>query len=226
MKTPSRLPTILTVFAAFAMLITVLGCEWPSLWLVYVFKPLATLLIIAIALQNWAYSKSAYSQWILIGLCLSLAGDVFLIWPNRYFLAGLAAFLLTHAAYLIAFTRGCRFPASLPTWMVYLAVAAAFFMILFPTLPAGLRVPVAAYAALLSTMAGQAMGRFLLRKSRSAQCAAIGALLFLLSDLLLAFHRFHRPLLYSAVLILVPYYIGQWLIASSTAAVPPANQSR
>jgi uncharacterized membrane protein YhhN len=226
MMRPSRLPTILTVLAAFAVLITLLGCEWPSLWLVYIFKPLATLLIIAIAFQNWAHSKSAYSQWILMGLCFSLIGDVLLIWPNQYFLAGLAAFLLAHVAYLIAFTRDCTFPASLPVWMVYLAVAAAFFVVLFPTLPAGLRVPVAAYAALLSTMAGQAMGRFLLRHSRSAQCAAMGALLFLISDLLLALHRFHRPLLHSTVLILVPYYFGQWFIACSTAAQPPTSQSR
>ena len=222
---PSRLPTILTIFAALAVLITIFAYEWPSLWLAYVFKPLATLLIIAIAFQNWAHSKSAYSKWILIGLCFSLVGDVLLIWPNQYFLAGLAVFLLTHVAYLTAFTRDCKFPASLPIWMVYLVVAAAFFVMLFPTLPAGLRLPVAVYAAFLSTMAGQAMSRFLLRRSRSSQCAALGALLFLLSDLLLAFHRFHRPLLYSTVLILAPYYIGQWFIASSTAAAPPASQS-
>ena len=191
----------------------------------YVFKPLATLLIIAIAFQDWAHSRSACSQWILIGLCFALVGDVLLIWPNQFFLAGLTAFLFTHVAYLIAFTRDCRFPASLPIWMIYLVVAAAFFVILFPTLPAALRVPVAVYAGVLSTMAGQAMGRFLLRRSRSTLCAAIGAFLFLLSDLLLAFHRFHRPLLYSTIFILVPYYIGQWFIASSTAA-PPVSRPR
>jgi len=213
---PPRPSPALIVAFILAVFLTLAGHHWPNLWLVYVFKPLATLLLVAIAFLNWTHSRSPVALWIVIGLLFSLVGDIFLIWPNQYFLPGLASFLLAHIAYLLAFTRDCKFPARAAIWLAYLLIATLFYAILFPTLPGGLLLPVALYAALLSTMAGQAMGRFLVLKNVSARFAAIGALLFLLSDLLLAFHRFRGPLLYSTLLILLPYYIGQWLIASST----------
>ena len=205
----------LTAATVLAVLLTLLGYQWPSLWLVYLFKPLATLSLILLAFLGWKADRTSYSQWIVIGLVFSLIGDVLLIWPNQYFLPGLLAFLLTHIAYLVAFTRDCSIPARLLVWLAYLAIAAGVYAILLPTLPSGLDVPVAVYALVLSMMAGQAMGRFFVMRTGSAQRAAIGALLFLISDLLLAFHRFRQPLLYATILILVPYYLGQWLIASS-----------
>ena len=217
---------MLTVATVLAVVLTLTGYYWPSLWLVYLFKPLATLFLILIALTHWIFNRSSYAQWIAVGLAFSLFGDVLLVWPNQYFRPGLAAFLLAHVAYLVAFTRGCRFPARLSVWLTYLLVAAAFYLVLFPTLPAGLRLPVLIYSALLATMGGQAMGNFLELKTPSSLRAAAGALLFLLSDLLLAFDRFRRPLIYSTILILTPYYLGQWLIASSTSGARAAALPR
>jgi len=215
----ARAFTTLTLATVLAVFLTLAGYYWPSLWLVYLFKPLATLFLILIAFFHWIENRSAYSQWIVIGLVFSFLGDVFLIWPNQYFLPGLAAFLLTHVAYLVAFTRECRFLVNFVLWLAYLLVIVAFCSFLYPTVPTGLKVPVLLYAILLATMAGQAMGNFLELRTASALRAAVGALLFLLSDLLLAFDRFHRPLLYATALILIPYYVGQYLIASSTANV-------
>jgi uncharacterized membrane protein YhhN len=212
-----RSSTTLNFGVALAVGFILVGYEWPSLWLVYVFKPLATLLVLAIALQNRIRGKYAYARWIVVGLCFSLVGDIFLIWPNRYFLLGLLAFLLTHVAYLIAFTRDAKFPARVTVWIAYLIIAALCCAFLFPTLPSALRILAPLYALFLSTMAAQAMGRSLILKTNLSQRAAIGALFFLLSDLLLAFHRFRAALLYATLVILVSYYIGQWLIASSTA---------
>ena len=50
-----------------------------------------------------------------------------------------------------------------------------------------------------------------------AQRAALGGLLFMGSDALLAFNRFHPPLLASALWVLVTYWAAQWLIASALA---------
>jgi len=207
-------------------MLTLVGYYWPSLSLVYLFKPLATLFLILIALLRWIRSRSAYSLWIAIGLAFSLVGDILLIRPNQFFLPGLLAFLLAHVAYLIAFTRDCKFPPRALIFLAYLIASAGFYVVLFPTLPLGLRIPVAVYAALLSTMASQAMGRFLLLRIEPARWAAFGALFFMASDLLLACHHFRRPLLYSAVLILVPYYTGQCLIAWSTSSLHAAARSR
>jgi uncharacterized membrane protein YhhN len=45
--------------------------------------------------------------------------------------------------------------------------------------------------------------------------AAIGALLFLASDLILAIDRFRRPFHLSHAAVLGSYFAGQWLIALS-----------
>lgn len=218
-----RTRSLLAIGVSFSVIFTLLGYQRPILRLVYIFKPLATLLVIALALQSWSRRKSAYSQSIVIGLCFSLLGDVLLIWPDAYFLVGLGAFLLAHVAYLLAFSRDTSFPAHLPVLLLYLAIGAWSYAVLFRALPPGLRIPVALYAMLLAAMAGQAMGRSLELRTSASGRAALGAIFFMLSDLLLAFHRFRTPLLYSNIFILLPYYSGQWLIASSTAENgPPA----
>jgi uncharacterized membrane protein YhhN len=220
---PKRSPSFLAVGVSLAVMFTLLGYQWSTLRLVYIFKPLATLLIIGLALQNWFGRKSAYSQSIVMGLCFSLLGDLLLIWPDQYFLVGLSAFLLAHVAYLLAFNHDARLPAHLPVLLLYLAIGALSYAVLFRALPPDLRIPVALYAVVLAAMAGQAMGRSLELRTSASERAAIGAIFFMLSDLLLAFHRFRTPLLYSNIFILLPYYLGQWLIASSTAENgPPA----
>jgi uncharacterized membrane protein YhhN len=214
----SHIPFSALLFVAVSLVLA--GHLLRSPLLVYVSKPLATALILGIALVNWGSSRGSYSYSlsISIGLLFSLVGDIFLLWPSLYFIHGLAAFLLTHLAYLIAFTRDARFPARVWIWILYLAIAATLYAFLYPNLPVPLKLPVALYSALLSSMAAQAMGRFLVVKTKPAQSAAIGAVFFMLSDFLLAFDRFHTLILLAPVLILIPYYLGQWLIASSTRA--------
>jgi len=213
-KNSSILPGSLV---AIAVLLTLAGHLLSISWLSYLFKPLATLLLFSIAFSHWFSHRNPYALWIAIGLLFSLAGDVALLWPALYFLLGLAAFLLTHIAYLIAFTRDAKFPARLVIWLLYLAIAGAFYALLFPNLPNNLKAPVAFYALLLASMTAQATGRSLVLKTQPARLAAMGAILFMLSDLLLAFDRFHTALLLAPVLILIPYYLAQWLIALSTA---------
>lgn len=186
----------------------------------WIFTPLATLLLLVIAFANCRAHKDSYSLWIAVGLTFSLAGDVLLLRPEDFFTLGLSAFLLTHIAYLFAFTRDTRFPARLGVWVLYLLFAACCYFLLFSRLPAALRLPVAIYSVFLLSMAAQAMGRSFLLRSKAARFAAIGALLFVLSDGLLAFDRFYTPLRFAPLLVLLPYYAGQWLIASSTDDPP------
>lgn len=214
------------LLVAIAVLLTLAGHLFSYPWLEYFFKPLATVLILSIALSQWRSDQRPYSFWITTGLFFSLLGDIALLWPASYFLPGLAAFLVTHIAYLIAFTRDARFPAKVTIWLLYLAVAAGLYAFLFPNLPTSLKIPVALYSLLLASMAGQAMGRFLVLKSRSTRNAALGAILFMFSDLLLAFDHFHSAIFLAPVLVLTPYYVAQWLIACSTSSPskPPTSK--
>jgi len=195
------------------------GAFWPFAAL----KPLTTLLVIAHAWQR-GQPGDARRRALLVGLGLSLLGDVALLWPQQGFLPGLVAFLLAHLAYLWAFTRGVRLAAWVPAFVGYALLAAAVLSVLWPGVPAPLRGPVAAYVLCLAAMAAQTACWWQARRGAAdgplALGAALGGLFFLTSDALLATHRFHTPLPLSALWILATYWAAQWLIASS---LPPRS---
>jgi uncharacterized membrane protein YhhN len=218
-----NLKPVLGVLVGAAVLFALAGDLQSVSWLVYVFKPLATFLLAAFAFVNCRPGKSSYALFVAIGLLFSVAGDAALIWPEKYFVSGLLAFLFAHLAYLAAFTRGVRFPARLPVFLLYLGMGAVLFLYLHPKLPAALDSPVALYALVLASMAAQAMGRYTVLRTSAALLAALGGLFFMLSDSLLAIHRFRAPLPHDALLVLVPYYVAQVCFALSTQ---PANEAR
>ena len=97
-------------------------------------------------------------------------------------------------------------------------------MILWPGVPAGLRLPVLAYVLCLGAMAAQTASVWLVARGSAGpdapggglmRHAALGGALFLLSDTLLAFNRFHAPLPAAALWILASCWAAQALIASA-----------
>ena len=181
-------------------------------WLAFVFKPLTTVLILLHAAGRGA-AQPVQRRWVLAGLVLSLGGDVALLWPREGFLPGLVSFLLAHLAYLWAFTRGHRLAAWWPAFAGYAAVAGGILLLLWPGVPAPLRVPVLAYVLCLAGMAAQAAVLWRAGVPRGAVLAAGGAL-FVLSDALLATNKFMAPLPAASLWILAPYWAAQWCIAS------------
>ena len=189
----------------------------------FVFKPLTTLLIIGYA---WPRGANAPKQrrLIRIGLILSLAGDVFLLWPKEGFLPGLVAFLLAHLAYIAAFCVPVRLGAKPWVFAVYSLVAAAILSALWAGVPEALRAPVVAYVVCLATMAAQALVWW--RSSAAphagdtslARLAALGGVLFMASDSLLATTKFAVPLPLASLWILLTYWLAQWCIASALRA--------
>jgi uncharacterized membrane protein YhhN len=186
--------------------------------LAFAFKPLTTLLVIAWA---WARGRARPKErrLVLAGLWLSLAGDVFLLWPKEGFLPGLVSFLLAHLAYIAAFSQPLRFGARPLVFVAYAVVAAAILSALWSGVPTALRVPVIAYVVCLASMAAQAAGWWRSAPALAeARFAALGGVLFMASDSLLAFNRFATPLPASALWILGTYWAAQMCIARSLEA--------
>jgi alkenylglycerophosphocholine hydrolase len=180
----------------------------------YALKPLTTLLILGIALAA-SPASAPYQQWLAAALVLSLAGDVCLMFgSDRWFVAGLSSFLLAHLAFAAAFLQGIG-TANPPGWLAAVVVFAA--VMLFVLLPrAGrLKLPVLLYCLVLAAMVFTAAARHAALHDADSLRAALGALVFMLSDSALAWRRFIGRYRGAQALILSTYWTAIGLIAWS-----------
>lgn len=214
------LPALCGALFAVSATMTVAAHALDRRSLVYVFKPLATALLLLLVAAGPSATSSPYTMAILAGLFFSLLGDVFLMLPSDRFRSGLTSFLLAHACYVFAFLTDSPLAAPLPPFALVLAAGGAVLPALWPGIPARLRPPVAAYVALLLVMAAQAASRAAHLHTAPALHASLGAVLFVLSDSLLAWNRFRRPFPGAQALIHATYFPAQWLIAISAAGRP------
>lgn len=165
----------------------------------YLAKPAALGLLLLYA------ALGTHTSWYLVAaLTLSLLGDVYLMLPDQLFPAGLAAFLLAHVAYIVDFDAT---PLARAVWFVVVAGAALPLALrIMRAVPAApLRVGVGVYMAAISLMVASAI-------ASGGMVATAGALLFFLSDSLIAVDRFVAPFAAARVAIIVTYHVAQLLL--------------
>ncbi|MCI0709981.1 MAG: lysoplasmalogenase [Chloroflexi bacterium] len=179
---------------------------------VYVFKPLTMIFITAIALLEESTISDTYKIFIIVGLLFSVMGDVWLMLPDDRFVQGLVSFLIAHIFYIAAFSSVGDHIASLLVLIPLGAVAGSMFWYLRPALGKYL-MPVLAYLLVILVMGWQSFNRLDVEAGELA--AVVGALLFMLSDSLLAINRFRQHFHLAQLLILSTYFAAQWFIAQS-----------
>jgi uncharacterized membrane protein YhhN len=217
--------TALTVAAGVSALLAI-AADWEERRhrAFFVLKPLTTLLVIGVAAALPA--SGDYRLWVLAALALSLCGDVFLMLEARYrvgdgarasdraFLAGLGSFLLAHVAFVFAFVQDLRAP-ELPGWLAVVVFYAVALMLVVLPRAGALKLPVLVYGLVLAAMVFAAAARHESFGDAAALRALFGALLFLLSDSLLACRRFVGRYRGAQALILSTYWSAIGLIAWS-----------
>jgi uncharacterized membrane protein YhhN len=187
----------------------VAGEVWDRPRLRVVAKPLASVAFVAHGLV------SGVGAWVLAALVLSVVGDVLLLSSEkRYFLGGLAAFLVAHVAYSIAFVvLGVAPLAVLAAAVPFGVFAAGTWRWLSPHV-GGMARPVIAYILVITTMVCLAVGVAVVepRPTRLALLAA--AVLFFASDLCVARNRFVAPGPINRAIGLPLYYLAQLVFGS------------
>ncbi len=183
-------------------------------WQAYVFKPLATLLILALALFQSA-SLPEYRWAVVAGLVFSTAGDIFLMLPRERFVAGLVSFLIAHLFYIFAFSVDVPLGEAPLLWLPFSVAGGIVVAVVWSGLAPALRGAVIAYVVAIAAMAGQAAGRWHALGGDAALSAALGAALFVVSDSLLAINRFRAQFHAERALTLGTYWTAQLLIALS-----------
>ncbi len=157
------------------------------------------------------------SLWFGLGLLFSLIGDVLLLPGDRFFLPGLAAFALVHLAYLIGFgsySSPLNLSDVIPALALLLIALGILYRLSQGLAAKGLRhliLPVRVYGLLISLMLFFAL-RTLYTGSwqmKASLLASLGAFLFYLSDLLLAWNKFIAPLRLGRLWNMIAYHLGQ-----------------
>lgn len=213
------LAELLTLGCALALAGLLVGEATGRRPLVYIFKPLASVCFVGIALALGAAHRGTYQTLVLIGLVLAAGGDVALMLPTRSgFLVGLVLFLLGHLAYAGA----CATIAPPSRWLHPLAiapiVASAFaFAWLSPHL-GRLRPAVVAYVVAITVMVigALAVERGGAHVGPATWLLPAGAIAFYASDVSVARDRFVRRSFLNRAWGLPAYYVGQVLLAWAT----------
>lgn len=199
---------ILFATTAAAVLIAIVFAA-PVIYLVA--KPLLMITLLAYFLS----ASKGYPKWrifLVIALVFSWAGDVFLMLDDM-FIAGLASFLVAHVFYIITYQKtGAAQGKTRPGVLAGFAfVGAALIWILYPGL-GGMLIPVVIYALVLLTMGVQAHKRRGATAKTSFMLVAAGAILFVVSDSLLAINRFAFEVPAERLLVMSTYIAAQFMI--------------
>jgi len=182
----------------------------------YVVKP-----AVMICLFFWLYLSTGLqglTLWFGIGILFSLAGDVLLmISLDRMFIFGLIAFLLAHVAYLFGFQNELM---EINAWSVLLIVILSISAVrVMRRIVSAIRAkgqtrlanPVIVYSTVITVMLYAAMTTISnpVWKTNASFFVSVGAFLFYISDLILAWNKFVSPIKNGRILNIAAYHLGQ-----------------
>lgn len=208
----------------FWLMLAFAATDWIGSWrgwgkIRWLTKPGTLVLLIAWFTQAGGWRGPLF--WFGLGLSFSLLGDVLLHAPSNLFLPGMAAFFLAHISYIVGFAQS---PLTVD-WKILLIIfsMAAIYILFARKIRVGLRVngatsmllPLLVYAFIISVMVFFAIST-LFRPAWGifpAVLVSIGAVLFYISDSILAYSRFVRPFAASDLQVMVTYHLAQILIA-------------
>lgn len=152
---------------------------------------------------------------LILGAALgfSCLGDIYLgVDATRYFIFGLLAFFAAHFIYILLFVRNWPLPLRPSGGQMALAAMVLVYSLLLsnwlaPSL-GGFAKPVMMYVCALTVMVVTAIFA-----GFSRPWVWIGAILFLISDSIIAIQKFKYDLPWGGFLIWATYYLGQYGIA-------------
>jgi uncharacterized membrane protein YhhN len=188
----------------------------------YVAKP-GVMLILLLGLVFVGGTSSFLLICFETGIFLSLLGDVFLMlsyvrFSNRWFLAGLAVFLMAHLAYILGLniTQSRVSPVVSVGVSIVLAFAAGRILgrIVSDIRKKGLRrleLPIIIYGMVITIMLLSAVLTLVNEKWNfpAPLLVSLGAILFYLSDIVLAWNKFSNPIRNGRLTNIILYHLGQ-----------------
>ena len=188
----------------------------------YIIKPLFMVLLMGFHVTAIDGKFSLFSKLVQFGLFFSWIGDIALMFDEKVeilFVVGLGAFLIAHLGYAYAFLKNVKDSGkafnklnAIGYGAPFAVFTGAFFFFIKNGLPSDLFVPVLAYTIVISVMGITSAWRNGHVGSKTFKWILIGAILFILSDCVIAWNKFVVDFDYDAVLNMTLYLSGQFMI--------------
>lgn len=188
----------------------IIGVILQDSWLQLIFKPLIMPSLILLYLVR----VKGRNYWYVAAMFFSFLGDVFLLDKNNMFLYGIAAFLITQLLYVLIIAKGLT-RSDFKTKALALLPFLIFFIGLINILKDGLGeflIPVIIYGLAISIFGFVSLLNYLLKKDQASLSLLIGAVLFILSDSMIALHKFYESQAIYPAAIMITYIAAQFLI--------------
>ena len=190
--------------------------------------PLKAFLMPALIAAVYFHPDFTSKKFLLGALIFSWIGDVVLMFQSMnplFFIGGLIAFLIGHIIYMILFNKEKRsdMPQNSSFIRVGFILIGIYLLImltlLFPHL-GNMRLPVTVYALTISAMLSTAVIGYSGWESSANDWILRGAILFVLSDSILAFNKFYQPIWLASFFIMVTYLAAQYAIVVGVLKLP------
>ena len=184
-------------------------------------------IMIMLGLHYWMTQRDQgqiLSKSVVLAILFSCAGDTLLMLQGKdgnFFMYGLAAFLVAHIFYILAYRQHQSSDTSnelqglqkIRYAFPIILSGTGLVVILFNRL-GGMKIPVLIYAIVLTGMVLAALFRFGKTSASSFALVFGGAILFMISDSLIAINKFLEPLPTAGIWVMTTYIIAQYLIVT------------
>ena len=197
----------------------------------FITKPLLVPLLAIYLLLETNTTNSSLKAWIFLALLFSWVGDILLLFEgsgSNFFLFGLSAFLVAQVFYIVFF-HNIRMREYIRGNALLLLLVIVYYSILISVLSpylGNMKLPVRIYGVVLSFMVMLAMHTVLGKNKKAAVWMTTGAILFVVSDSLLAFNKFFSAFNYSGLIIMVTYGLAQLFITEGAVRYINSEKSK
>jgi uncharacterized membrane protein YhhN len=206
----------LTLFVL-VLAINIAGIQLNNETVQWVTKPLIIPALAGYFLSQTSLFRTGSKNWILAALFFSWAGDVLLMFVPKnevFFLAGLGSFLVAHIFYIVFFHQ-LRVREDVKPRALLLVIVVIYYATLITWLSpylAEMKIPVYVYGLVISFMLMLALHMLYIKNKAAGKWLLLGAVLFVVSDSILAINKFYKPIEMAGVLIMLTYGFAQLFI--------------
>ena len=194
--------TLGLAYATFTIIyLSTLSTELSLSWLL---KTMPLVILVFGVVQNTTASNRKH---LLIALMFSGCGDILL--DFNYFIFGVGTFLLAQLCYAKIFIGSWQ--GFTNRWPGSVGLVALMLVMLFLLLPnlGDLQLPVIAYLLAIGLM-----GLAAVQSSQSFYWSVLGAIIFIVSDSLIAIDKFFYPITMRSYWVMITYYLAQWMLVT------------